>query len=220
MKKALPPGIGFTAETKHTLLADKQSTNPTEILAKAHARCQSSYSGRTSPALTPASRTGNENVTDCAMSFPNRINGPAETLSKVLYNRVDVPSETVLVNHWVYRPQNVFEKKSKSQNTCSYSDSEKMSRIPNIFSDSSQTGITNPVSSNESSMPSSNGNKAVRKGGSLSFDDLEDDTIYAIDCKTKVLQTVPDSIPNDLEELSWKRVVDGVVSLRYVLTYM
>ena len=165
---------------------------------------------------------------DCAISLPsvNRLYGPTETLSnfagdereqimntfqdasnfKDLYNRAGVSTKTVLGSHGVLQPKFPYEKKSNSQTTYPYSYPEKMSRASNTCSDLNQTEITKPANSTESGQkPSSNENVKVRNGASLSFDDLEDDTIYGIDCKTKVLQTVPDSIPNDLPRIKLEK---------------
>lgn len=212
MKKALPPGIGFTSETAHTLLADRQTTEPTEIPDPAHACCQSSYSQKPSSFSAPASRIDNKNVTDCAFYLPNRINISSETISNstkdereqtkqtihcasnvnVPYNRAGFSTKTFFESHGVHG-------KTKSRNTSSHSDAEKMSEA----SSSNQTEITEPTNSVGPGQIIEK--KAVRKGASLSFDDLEDDTIYAVDCKTKVLNTVPDGIPKDLPRIKLEK---------------
>ena len=193
MDKPLPPGIGFTPETRHTLLANRQSQSPESLvkLSTAQAYRQptslqpaklSSHPKLTQPSsvITSASRTctGNVNVADCAVSFPD-VNG----------STCSFPTETSPT------VDGVELDKTNQQTDCFPTETS-----PTV--DGVELDKTNQQTDSNSQC---NRKKNVRKGASLSFEDLEDDTIYAVDCKTTVLTSVPDGIPKNLPRVSLEK---------------
>ena len=208
MEEILKPGIGFTPETKQTLLAHKHKTTLTGTVVPGSECHDSNSSEKSSLDLIQTACIDIGNVTDCAIpvSSINQIQISTEYLSNTLRDETNTSqhettrkTEMRKVNRVDVIPNSMLEINGAQSRGCDF---EKISKSPNTCSDTDQCGVANPV---PDQMPNVNLKTKMRKGASLSFDDLEYDTIHPIACKTTVLPDIPDSVAEDLPRITLEK---------------